>query len=51
MSEPPKVIGICPNRLGDSRYLTAAVVLPDDATEEACETCGDPLVIYHRVKP
>lgn len=44
----PEVIGLCPNRVGDSRYLTTAVILPADVSEASCEACGDPLVIYRR---
>lgn len=41
----PTRIGLCPQRVGDSRYVVAGIFLKE-GDDTNCEHCGNPLVLY-----
>ena len=49
-TEPPALIGLCLNRVGEAKYVVAGIFLDKDADPKAliCEHCGEPLVLYER---
>ena len=51
MTEPPKWIGLCPNRVGEAKYVVAGIFLDnlDDPKALICEHCGQPLILYGRL--
>ena len=50
MTEPPAWIGLCPNRVGEAKYVVAGVFLDEIKTGDVpvCEHCGEPLILYER---
>jgi DNA-directed RNA polymerase subunit RPC12/RpoP len=51
MAEAPAWIGLCPNRVGEAKYVVAGRFFDklDADDRPVCEHCGSPLILYGRV--
>lgn len=51
MANPPRWIGLCPNRVGEAKYVVAGYFFDkiDSNDLPICEHCGEPLILYGRL--
>lgn len=51
VAEAPAWIGLCPNRVGEAKFVVAGIFFDniDWRDPPKCEHCGEPLIVYGRV--
>jgi len=49
VAEAPGWIGICPNRVGEAKFVVAGIFLYGIVGVPTCEHCGEPLILYGRL--
>jgi hypothetical protein len=58
VGKAPAWIGLCPNRVGEAKYVVAGYFFDfiegegydDGLKAPICEHCGEPLILYERVR-